>query len=199
MITYVKHLSIVFPLPGEGGEWGGDSFILWQKVALGAEHLPAPIFYEELKIYGTLSRGIQCFAFSSLHSFLLCYLKALQSADAYLYLIVHCCASVSLVFRWIDFEGDGDPNEDGAGEHGPSVGNEGAVALKGVFENMGVQSEKFYVKGFASQGWWTLIPCIQETLSKGKQRRKQVKRLRKGYKYNKRKASDTYVAGGFDI
>ena len=34
---------------------------------------------------------------------------------------------------------------------------------------------------------------------KGKWRRKQVKRLRKEYEYNKRKAEgDTYVAGGFD-
>ena len=44
-----------------------------------------------------------------------------------------------------------------------------------------------------------LYCVLKKHSQKGKQRRKQVKRLRKGYKYNKHKASDTYVAGSFDI
>ena len=74
--------------------------------------------------------------------------------------------------------------------------NEGAVGLKGVLENMGIQSGKFMSKSLDLKGLYHASKKHSQT---GKQCRKQVKRLRKGYEYNKRKAErDTYVAGGFD-
>ena len=77
--------------------------------------------------------------------------------------------------------------------------NEGPVALKGVFENMGVQSGKFMSKALYHKDGESLYRVSKKHSQKGKQCKKQVKRLRKGYKYNKCKAEgDTYVAGGFD-
>ena len=77
--------------------------------------------------------------------------------------------------------------------------NEGAVALKGVLENMGIQSGKFMSKALHLKDRERLYHASKKHSETGKQRRKQVKRLRKGYEYNKRKAEgDTYVAGGFD-
>ena len=76
--------------------------------------------------------------------------------------------------------------------------NEGAVALKGVLENMGIQSGKFMSKALHLKDHDRLYHASKKHSQTGKQRRKQVKRLKKGYEYNKRKAEgDTYVAGGF--
>ena len=72
--------------------------------------------------------------------------------------------------------------------------NEGAVALKRVLEN----ENSVYVKHLNDHE--CLCHASKKHSQKGKQGRKQVKRLRKRYKCNKPKAEgDTYVAGGFDV
>ena len=94
---YIMHLSIVFPSPRTW--WGRFPSFCGKKCPWGRAFALRLFCMKKLKYTELYLMAFSSLRFSSLRSLLLCYLKALQSADAFLYLIVHCCASVPVVFR----------------------------------------------------------------------------------------------------
>ena len=78
--------------------------------------------------------------------------------------------------------------------------NEGAIALKDVMENMGIVSGKYMDKALNRKESERLYHASKKHSEKGKERRKQVKRTKKGFEQKKRKIEGyTYIAGGFDV